>query len=224
MKIPRQLTVIFQYLVYFSLNWPLRWFAHLEVTGSEKLDGLAGPYILAPNHTSKLDPFLVLVVFFKKTARKPIYCVTKDKKFYDHLKWERIFCREPVFNLLGGYQAFSGKGNYQDSLSSHIKFLNEGFSTCIFPEGRISPEGKPGEAKGGVMFLSQVTGAPVIPLAITGISQINFGQFIFKKRRVKVTICQPIRARQVIDKVEPTNFPLYEQHSQIILQTISKNL
>jgi 1-acyl-sn-glycerol-3-phosphate acyltransferase len=196
----------------------------LEVDGAENLSELPEPYILAPNHSSKMDSFLMLVIFYKRIKRSPLYCVTRERAFYKDFKVQGLFCREWIFNLLGGYQVYSGKGNYKEALITHIAFVKNGYSTCIFPEGHISKDGNVGEAKGGVMFLSQKTNAPIIPVAIRGALNLNFSDFIRRKRIVRVTICKPIMASNFLTKYEPKNGLYYTQQAQIVVQSIQKYL
>jgi len=224
MKIPRNVTWLFQYVVSAILNPLLIFFIHLKVEGDENLSGLTEPYILAPNHSSKLDSFLMLTVFYKRVKRKPLYCVTRERSFYKNLKGQGFLCREWIFNLLGGYQAYSGIGNYKEALATHITFVKDGYSTCIFPEGHISRDGTVGEAKGGVMFLSQETNAPIVPVAIRGALDLNFSDFIGRKRNVKVTICKPIMASDYLTAYEPKNSLYYTQQAQVVAQSIQKYL
>ena len=49
------------------------------------------------------------------------------------------------------------------------KSLQEGYSVIIFPEGKIRTDGELNEFKSGFAFLARYTGAPVIPIGISGI-------------------------------------------------------
>lgn len=224
MKIPRKITQLFQYAVYVILNPLLIFFVHLKVDGGENLSGLPEPYILAPNHSSKMDSFVMLIIFYQKIKRKPLYCVTRERAFYKNLKGQGFLCKEWIFNLLGGYQAYSGKGNYKEALVTHIALVKDGYSTCIFPEGQISTDGTLGEVKGGVMFLSQETNAPIVPVAIRDALNLNFSDFIRRKRNVRVTVCKPIMASGFLTTYEPNNSFYYSQQAQIVAQSIQKHL
>lgn len=46
--------------------------------------------------------------------------------------------------------------------------LKEGKHICLFPEGRVSNDGVVKEFKPGFLMLAQITGAPIVPLYITG--------------------------------------------------------
>lgn len=61
--------------------------------------------------------------------------------------------------------------------------LEEGDLLCIFPEGRLTPDGEVGEFKSGVMKILETTPVPVIPAALKGLWGSKFthhGDGLFK--------------------------------------------
>jgi 1-acyl-sn-glycerol-3-phosphate acyltransferase len=224
MKRKKIIIHVFQYITYIILNPIFTFFIHLKIEGVENLYGINEPYIIAPNHSSKLDPLILLIVFYNKIKHKPIYCVSKEDKLYKHLGWRTLLFRESIFSLLGGYPVYSGKGDYEKSLVNHISFIRDGYSTCIFPEGRISKDGNVVEARGGLIFLSQKTNTPIIPVATRGIFNINFFDFIMRRRNVKITICKPVVISNVITRHKSDDAFYYKEQAQNIIQIIKKHL
>jgi len=216
MKINTQLIRIAQGFVVMLARPAFSIFLHLKVNGVENLNGVAEPYIIAPNHISKFDPVVALVVFSGILKRKPPFCATKEK-------YRGFPGKERFYRLLGGYKVYFGTGDYKKALVHHIDFLKNGYSVCIFPEGKISLDGSPGEAKGGVSFLAYEVGVPIIPVAISGLLGITFKEFFVGKRSVTVTICKPIEVRGHTGADDRGNFNFHE-HAQLVMERIKQNL
>lgn len=216
MKVNKQLIRVAQGFVVMLARPLFSIFLHLKIEGIENLNGASEPYIIAPNHTSKLDPVVALVVFSGILKRKPPFCATKEK-------YKGFPGKAHLYRLLGGYKVYFGTGDYHKALVHHIDFLKNGYSVCIFPEGKISADGLPGEAKGGISFLAHEIGAPIIPVAINGLWGITLREFFARKRNVKVTICKSIEMRDdpTIDSQSQFDF---HAHSQLVMERIKQNL
>lgn len=131
-----------------------------------------GPVILASNHRSFLDPFVIAVM-----ARRPIYFVAKKE----------LFINRPVAWLLASLGAFpiDRHGADQDAMATARALLARGEGVLIFPEGtRIRP-GALGAPKRGVGRLALETGAPVVPVAVHGTEAVRNGWRI-RPHRVRI--------------------------------------
>ena len=112
-----------------------------------------GPKIIAANHPSTTDPFLMTTL-----GSGPVSVLVHETLF-----------KVPVF---GQYLRRAGHipvvpGNGRTALDRAQRLLNEGGTVVIFPEGDISPlEGGFLRPHTGVARLSLSTGAPVIPIGI----------------------------------------------------------
>jgi 1-acyl-sn-glycerol-3-phosphate acyltransferase len=113
----------------------------------------AGPKILAANHPTTLDPFLLLTI----TPEEVSILVTE-------------FCFAlPIF---GRYLRGAGHipvvyRNGRPAFDEAVRRLNSGLNVGIFPEGVLSPiEGGVCRAHTGVARLALTTHAPVIPVGI----------------------------------------------------------
>jgi 1-acyl-sn-glycerol-3-phosphate acyltransferase len=124
--------------------------------GREHVPG-AGPLILAANHQSFLDPFLLGA----SIRLRPRYLV-----YYIYLRMPII---GTVARFFGGLPV--GHGPPARSLKSARSALDAGAVVAIFPEGKRSPDGRVLPFQRGFAHLARVTGTPVLPAAILGAHQ-----------------------------------------------------
>lgn len=184
--------LILQNSIWIPTRIVLRFFGHLEIYGLKNLKDVKGPVIFAANHSSELDPILIpaSLPFFSKFS--PIFYVSREKSFYERTLTKRIFYGGTFFKLWGAYPAKVGLKNYKLSLDEHSKILKEGGSVLIFPEGRKTRDGVIQEAKGGVAYLAKNTGAPIVPVAISGVFRTSYKNFYSRKISITVTYGEPI--------------------------------
>jgi 1-acyl-sn-glycerol-3-phosphate acyltransferase len=112
-----------------------------------------GPKIIAPNHPSTSDPFLITGL-----VAEPTSILIDDKLF-----------KVPVF---GHYLHLAGhvpvvNGNGRAAFEAAKRLLQDGRSIAIFPEGAVSPPaGGLHRPRTGAARLALSTGAPIIPVGI----------------------------------------------------------
>jgi 1-acyl-sn-glycerol-3-phosphate acyltransferase len=133
----------------------------------------SGPVILAANHRSFFDPFVIGTM-----TRRPVYYVAKKELF----TYSRILSW--VLNALGAFPVDRGHGD-QDTIETAIQILKRGDIVLMFPEGTRTRPGSLGKPKRGVGRLALETGAPVVPIAIIGTEDIRRGWRI-RPRKVRV--------------------------------------
>ena len=138
-----------------------------------------GPVIIASNHRSFLDPFVIGTM-----TRRPMYYVAKKEIFlFPLLSW--------FLSALGAFPVDRGTGD-ADTIRTAKQILDRGEIVLIFPEGtRIRP-GTLGRARRGVGRLALETGAPVVPVAIIGTEDVRRGWRI-RPRKVRVRAGRPLR-------------------------------
>src|ERR687894_2545061 len=122
----------------------------------------SGPLLLAANHRSFLDPFVLATML-----RRPVYYVAKKELFSNRLQaW--------FLNALGAFPVDRGASD-QEMLTTARAILDRGDVVLIFPEGtRIRPGGL-GTPKRGIGRLALESGVPVVPIAVMGTERIRRG-------------------------------------------------
>jgi 1-acyl-sn-glycerol-3-phosphate acyltransferase len=87
---------------------------------------------------------------------------------------KRSLMKIPLFSTalqMGKFVPVSRANSREDaqrSVEAAADALNSGLNITIFPEGTRSPDGKLLPFKKGAFFLAEETGAPIIPVVITG--------------------------------------------------------
>jgi len=139
----------------------------LQAIGRVRVEGIhdlptRGPLIIAANHMSNADPPFIGGWLGPALQRRPTF-LAKESLFDGPLG---IFIRslgaEPV--KAGG----SDIGAYRAAKA----VLDRGGVVAILPEGTRSFDGVMGEPKPGVSLLATRTGAPVLPVGISGTDRL----------------------------------------------------
>lgn len=150
------------YLLVRAILVPFfRIYLRLQGIGAEEVPR-QGPLLLASNHRSFLDPFVIGALM-----RRPIYYVAKRE----------LFERRWTAWLLGGLGAFPidrGRGDEQ-AMATAKEILERGECVLIFPEGTRVRPGPLGAPRRGVGRLALETGVPVVPVAVIGTERVRRG-------------------------------------------------
>jgi len=191
--------LILQTLIYLPLRFLLGFFGHLEVRGLENLNNLPQNkgIIFAPNHSSEIDPFLTPVSLPFLSRFMPLFYATREKSFYGESGFRQIFYGGLLFKLAGGQCVRAGLKDYEKSLANQILLLETGHNLCFFPEGKITKDGKIGEARGGIAYLAEKTGSVVIPVGIFGVHTLSLFDLIKRKRKIIVIFGTPIHKEEL---------------------------
>ena len=153
-------------------------FLRARSISTEKVPG-AGAVILAPNHFSFMDHFLI-----GGYIRRKVRFMAKSQLFKPPMQF--IYSHGGVFPVRRGARD-------EETFITAETILRRGGTVAMYCEGGRSRTGKVGEeAKRGIGRLALETGAPVVPIAIHGSSRIrNWKRLQFPKTTVQYG--EPIR-------------------------------
>jgi glycerol-3-phosphate dehydrogenase (NAD(P)+) len=178
-------------LMLVRLTWtPFCWiYFRMTRMGREYIPA-EGPVILASNHRSFFDPFVMGTM-----THRPVYYVAKKELFtYNRLlSW--------LLNALGAFPVDRGAGD-QETIETAKIILARGEIVLMFPEGTRTRPGALGKPKRGVGRLALETGAPVVPVAIIGTESIRRGWRI-RPRRVRIRAGRPLQF-PTVENASPT--------------------
>jgi len=169
----------------------------LERIGREHVPG-SGPVLLAANHRSFLDPFVIGAL-----TKRPVYYIAKRELF--ERRWQAW-----LLNGLGAFPVDRGRGD-EHAMATARTILERGDCVVIFPEGTRVRPGPLGQPHRGVGRLALQTGARVVPVAVMGTEDVRRG---WRIRPRKVTLrCGP-----------PLGFPMSERPSPAIALGVAERI
>jgi glycerol-3-phosphate dehydrogenase (NAD(P)+) len=166
----------------------------LQRIGAEHIPR-SGPLLLAANHRSFLDPFVIGAL-----TRRPVCYVAKRELFAR--RWQAW-----VLNALGAFPIDRGAAD-ADAMATARAILARGDCVVIFPEGTRVRSGPLAAPRRGIGRLALETGARVVPVALTGTEDIRRGWRI-RPRKVRIRCGAPL------------GFPTVEQPSPALAATVT---
>ncbi|MBN1869955.1 MAG: 1-acyl-sn-glycerol-3-phosphate acyltransferase [Candidatus Omnitrophica bacterium] len=167
------------WIAYYIIKLIGQIFSPRTVVGKEHLPQKGG-FILASNHKSNLDPFLIGLCFNRR-----ISYMTKASLF-----------KNPILRfLLHHVEAFPVRRGASDvrALRESLRRLKRGLPLVVFPEGTRQGSGRESKMYPGIGFLAVKGGVPVIPVRIDGSEKVLPPKTRFPKRgRVTVSFGKPL--------------------------------
>jgi long-chain acyl-CoA synthetase len=171
-----------------------------------------GNFILAPNHTSYLDGFAV-VLSLPFSRFRNIYSLGQSDYFTGFLKARlaRIAHVIPIDS--------SSYLNKALQVSAHV--LRRGRSILVFPEGGRSFDGNLLEFKKGVGILALELGVPVVPVHIAGaFDALPRSAIVPKPGRITVTFGAPLRASDMDFSKRPEGVDEYQHFADQLKERV----
>jgi glycerol-3-phosphate dehydrogenase (NAD(P)+) len=159
-----------------------------------------GGLIVAANHRSFLDPFVIGVSL---PWRRPMQYVGKVELF--ERRWQGW-----LLSRVGAFPIRRGQADAVAMETARLA-LERGGSICIFPEGTRIRSGSLGTPKRGVGRLALETGATVLPVTVHGTERVRRGWRI-RPRKVKLRVGRPM------------TFPRTERPSPALAETVTERI
>ncbi len=160
-------TLIPEFLLRF-LAWSVtNIFYRLKVSGRENLP-LEGPFVIACNHVTFIDGF-VIASGCPRPARFVMYY-----KYFDMPFMNRIFKDSKVIPIASAHEDSEVMNSAFDKIAAE---LESGEVVCIFPEGKLTRDGKMHEFRPGIEKIVHRTPVPVVPACLNGL----WGSYFSKK-------------------------------------------
>lgn len=158
----------------------------LTVEGRENLDGLDGPVIVMPNHSSHMDTPVALSTLPERIRSRTYVAAAADKFYRPGKRWW-------WFSLF--YGAFPiERGGGSAALEYARGLLDSGSSVLLFPEGTRSVDGEMARFHHGISLLALGADVPVVPIYMDGLRNVMpKGQREPQPAAVHVKIGAPVR-------------------------------
>jgi 1-acyl-sn-glycerol-3-phosphate acyltransferase len=142
-----------------------------EVVGRENVPA-SGGIIVVSNHLNNADSPMI-------GRAMPRYIV-----FMAKVEMMRLPVVGALFRWWGAFPVRRGEADL-NALRTACRVVNEGNALMMYPEGTRSRTGRLGKAHPGAAMIARRTGAPIVPIAITGTEGIGWPGVFFKPRSVR---------------------------------------
>jgi 1-acyl-sn-glycerol-3-phosphate acyltransferase len=126
-----------------------------------------GPALLICNHVGFADAIVI-----SAACPRPIRFIMESSIF-------KIPVVSAIFRGMKAIPVAPAKVDrevYERAFQTVAKELRDGELVCIFPEGRLTPDGEIGEFRSGMMRILEETPVPVVPLALSGLWDSMFSR------------------------------------------------
>lgn len=173
-------------LLKYVLVGPVLW-----VLGRPKVEGLqhvprTGPVIIAATHLAAIDSLYLCLVLPRRItfiAKSEYYTGTGLRGRFD--RWVLRATGQVAVDRSGGAAS-------APALAAAVRILDDGGVWGIYPEGTRSPDGRVYRGRTGVIRVAMQTGAPVVPVVLSGTDRVNpRGRRGWRFARVRIAFGEP---------------------------------
>lgn len=176
-------------------------------------DGTAQPVIFCANHHSHVDTPIVLTSLPEPWRYQVFVGAAADYFFRNRVTGAAA-------SLLLNAIPIERATVTRRSADLAASLIDEGWSMLIFPEGGRSPDGWGQDFRGGAAYLARRTGAPVVPIHLSGTERIlPKGAKRLRPGPTTVTFGDPIHAeegedtRRLAVRIEAAVAALADEHT-----------
>lgn len=172
-----------------------------------------GPFIVAANHVSYVEPAVLSALVILRTQQK-VYALTKESIW-------KIF---HALRLADWFGMVRVDPHHRDQcLSACLAELQSGNPVLIFPEGTRNPGPALQRGKTGVARLALLSGAPVIPVGYEGPPGMTTLEAVrntlFRPPSIRIRIGAPLHFQSV---PTITSHAQLEQVTTTIMETLAQ--
>ncbi|MFP3975969.1 MAG: lysophospholipid acyltransferase family protein [Dehalococcoidia bacterium] len=151
-------------------------FTRWHVIGKENVPK-NGPIIVVSNHLNLPDP--------------PLLSASIPRRLFFMAKEELFSSKGRAFvSAFGAFPVRRGIPD-RDAIRQATKIIESDNALCMFPEGKRSPDHRMGKAEFGSALIALRSGAPVLPVGISGSEQIDGVGLVLQRPRITVNIGKP---------------------------------
>lgn len=170
-----------------------------------------GPYVIASNHLSFLDPGIVGVA----VRGRQVSFLARADLFANSLFnwWGRNVGAIPIKR--GRFDLSAIRGSFEK--------LRQGGIVSLFPEGTRSKDGTIKDPKGGVGFLAAKAGVPVVPVFIKGSDKAlpHHAMFI-RFKPVEIIVGEPLKPGSFVGKGGECDYQALSQEVMRRIESFSR--
>lgn len=177
-------------MLHLLIRWLIAPIARLvyrpDVIGAENVP-LHGPVIIASNHRAAVDTAVISIV-----TPRPVAFLGKAEYFTGRGPVRRFVA---AFLSALGYVPVERDNAHAGlrALAAGRRVLETGGAFAIYPEGTRSLDGRLHRGHTGVAQLALATGAPVVPVALSGTNNVQpVGSKRFRLAKVTVRFGEPL--------------------------------
>ena len=177
------LTRLYQFYSLYILFFPIFGFLfyNFKINRNKKLDKKK-LYIIAPNHVSYLDVFIV-----NHAMGMPLAYMAKQELFRISTKLQRYVARN-IYRL--GAFAVNREKVSVSTIRTTKEVFKAKYNLCIFPQGGIRKNKTIENINGGFIYFAKTNKVDIIPVGISGLEEYNWKPF--KKKEININVGEPI--------------------------------
>jgi 1-acyl-sn-glycerol-3-phosphate acyltransferase len=169
-----------------------------RVEGKENIPR-TGPLLVVVNHINLADPPIIAT-----SLRRPTFFMAKDDL------WRSGFSRWVVSNF-GAFPVRRGAAD-RGALRQTCEIMSRGSVVVIFPEATRSRDHRLQPAYPGAAMVARLSGAPVLPVGLTGTEVISWSFWWLKRPRITVKIGPTFKLPSFDGKVSKDELAQQTEH------------
>ena len=204
-KVLNRLRILFLYGCALPIA---RLLCRVRVSGGEHVRAVQGPLLIVANHVTYFDPGLVLFALPRQLKTRLAIAMDGERlRLWRHpletrtrlfrMAWQTFYllvaCLFNVFSL-------PQTGGFRRSFSYAGEAIDRGYNVLVFPEGRLTDDGRLNAFRPGIGLLATGLNVPILPVRLDGLFAVRqswSGRKLsfpwFRRSDLTVTFGRPIQ-------------------------------